>query len=194
MILPIIAFSIHCYITYLTYKRINSNGTSFKEPLYDIIHNLKYDLKDYKNIIDFIGLLFVMPLFIDNTSTKKALIYFLNVFSIISILRSFALLMTDIPKSDVTCDIKNFQLHHLLNGHCNDKIFSNHTSFTLLAVLVAYKFNILNSSSFVILLLLQIIYAVCIVLAKNHYTVDVLLSYYIILPLYYCIKNHQIFD
>jgi len=193
MILPVIALLIHCYVTYITLRRINVNGTHLKEPLYDIIHSLEFNLNDYKNIIDIVGLLFIIPL-VFNNSKKKTLIYFINIFSIIAILRSFALLATDVPKSDTTCDMKEISFSVLFNGHCNDKIFSNHTSFTLLAVLIAYKFDIISQSSFILLLILQIIYAGCIVLARNHYSVDVLLSYYIVLPLYYCITYNKLFE
>jgi len=102
--------------------------------------------------------------------------------------------MTDIPSSDKECDPNNISIYNIIFGHCSDKIFSNHTAFTLLALLVIYEFNLLNMGQLLILGLFQILYALLIIITRAHYSVDVLLSYYIVVPLYYLIKHNKIFN
>ena len=191
MILIIVAILFHLYVTNITYNRIISNGTHYRRPLNDIIHSNTHDLSKYSNQIDKLLLIFVIPFIINYK--KEPIIHFMNIFSIIIILRSTALLMTDIPTSDKTCDPHNFTTYNLFFGHCSDKIFSGHTSFTLLTVLVMYKFKIVSNSTLILFALLQIIYSLIIILTRCHYSVDVLLCYYIIIPLYYCITSNNIF-
>ena len=43
------------------------------------------------------------------------------------------------PKSDPKCEDNN--LSKYIFGHCYDKIYSGHTAFTLMAIIIAYKFK-----------------------------------------------------
>ena len=192
MIILIIAILIHIYTTFLTHKRVKHNGTIHRRPLYDIIHTHTPNLNKYSIYLDLLIFIFVVP-FITNYNSK-AIINFINIFSIIIILRSFAILMTDIPSSDKECDPNNISIYNIIFGHCSDKIFSNHTAFTLLALLVIYEFNLLNMGQLLMLGLFQILYALLIIITRAHYSVDVLLSYYIVVPLYYLIKHNKIFN
>ncbi len=186
MILLIIALLIHLYITYLTHKRVKENGTVKRRPLNDLIHTHTPNLNKYSILMDVLLFIFVVPFLIN--FKIAAIKQFINIFSIIIILRSFAILITDIPSSDKECDPHNITIYNLIFGHCSDKIFSNHTAFTILAILVIYNFNILNNNHTLILGIFQILYALGIILTRCHYSVDVLLSYYIVIPLYYCLK------
>ena len=102
--------------------------------------------------------------------------------------------MTDMPSSDKECDPHNISIYNVIFGHCSDKIFSGHTAFTLLIVLVAYNFNLLDNNKLLILGIFQLIYAFLIIITRAHYSVDVLLSYYIVIPLYLCIKQYKSFN
>lgn len=187
MILLIIAILIHIYATYTTYERVKLNGTRYRRPLYDLIHDNTPNLSKYSRLVDVLLVIFILPYILNYN--LHYVTHFINVFSIIIILRSFALLMTDIPTSDVSCDPRKISIYNLFFGHCSDKIFSGHTSFTLLAVLVAYNFNLLNNVQLLLLAIVQVLYALLIIMTRCHYSVDVLLSYYIVIPLYYCILH-----
>ncbi len=66
-----------------------------------------------------------------------------------------------------------------LFGGCNDFIFSGHMIFQTLMTFIWIKFLTKNSTLHHIIILLLIINGIIGLLAKCHYTVDVLLSYYI---------------
>jgi hypothetical protein len=76
------------------------------------------------------------------------------------------------------CKIK-MDLITFLNGHCIDKIFSGHTSASLLLVFLYNKYNIITSNLIYVLLFIQILLALSLILTKEHYTIDVILGYLI---------------
>ena len=103
------------------------------------------------------------------------------------------LIVTLLPKSDKLCKIAPTIMNYI-SGHCYDKIFSGHTLFTILAVLIMSEFKIIKPQNINMMWLLQIIYAILIILSKNHYTIDVLLAYLIVIPIFHHIKNYDIFN
>jgi hypothetical protein len=185
MLVIIFAIIFHMYANFITHDRILNNNIS-QLPLYDIIHNHTYDLGKYKYIPDYIAIIFFLPLLMsDNYNTIK---YFLNIAAVISILRSCTILVTDLPKSDINCNNDKLSSYNMVFGHCYDKIFSGHVAYTLLALLVARSYNILDNDQTIIFMLLHIIYSLFIIISRCHYTVDVLLSYFITIPLFFAIK------
>lgn len=187
MFLIIIAFILHIYATYTVHARIKHNGGRFRKPLNDVIHNNTPNFSSHAYVIDPITLIFIIPLITKcNINIIK---HFLNILAIIIILRSIALLTTDIPRSDITCNPYSIGIYNIFFGHCYDKIFSGHTAFTLLCVLVSYKYKLTNTSILILLSFLQIIHALSLIVTRGHYTIDVLLSYYIVIPLYFCIVD-----
>jgi hypothetical protein len=158
--------------------------------IHDLLHSVLPDLHDYHIIIDIIGIIVIIPAFL--YFNQELTIEFLTKFLIIMLIRAFTIVSTVLPKferCDTTFDIRNFLL-----GGCYDKIFSGHTAFTLLIVLVAYNFNLLDNNKLLILGIFQLIYAFLIIITRAHYSVDVLLSYYIVIPLYLCIKQYKSFN
>ena len=61
-----------------------------------------------------------------------------------------------------------------LTGYCNDKIFSGHTSLTLLLVLTIIKNKLINEKYNCVLIFYHFFYAILILATRNHYSVDVL--------------------
>lgn len=197
MLIIFIAILIHIYATYITHSRIKNNNNFFRKPLYDIVHSNTESLNKYSQYIDLLLLPFILIIFkkySDGSNKINILYHFVYCFSFIIILRSLALLVTDMPRSDITCNPHNITWYNLLFGHCYDKIFSGHTSFTLLLLLVSYNYKIFDNYEMVFLSIAQMIYAFGIIITRNHYTIDVLLSYYIVIPLYFLINNQNFID
>ena len=189
--LSMIALIIHVVTIYITHNRIKRNKQQFRKPLYDVIHHNTNNYSHLSKIIDFSSLIFLIP-FIKSYKEQQCIevsLYFACAFSIVIILRSFALLATDMPSCDVECNPHNLDIYNVFFGHCHDKLFSGHSSFTLLACLIAYKYNYLSTNQFTGMFLLQMLYAFSIIITRGHYTVDVLLSYYIVIPLFYALSN-----
>lgn len=187
----IVSLIIHVLTTYITHRRIKQNKQHFRKPLYDVIHNNTNNYSNYAPIVDLSTLIFMLP-FIKSYGEKRCIevsSFFIGIFSILMILRSFALLMTDMPSCDENCNPHNLNMYNVFFGHCHDKIFSGHSTFSLLAVLVAYKYNYLSKGQFMIMIALQMIYALSVIITRGHYTVDVLLSYYITIPIFYSLIN-----
>ena len=187
----IIPFIMHVILTYYSMNHIKNSNTYKKTPLRDILHDNLEDLSDYKYIVDIVALLFFLPLI--SNKRYDILSNFFKLFSVFTGLRIITSVVTELPKSDKHCSIKLRGYFPYIRGHCFDKIFSGHTTFTLLSILTALKFNLIKKSSFGIMLFLQILYAIFIVLTKCHYTVDVLLAYLIVVPIYLLINDMNIF-
>ena len=64
-------------------------------------------------------------------------------------------------------------------GHCNDKIFSGHTSVSMILLYLAYRYNLVNNFILYLLIFIQILIALMLIITKGHYTIDVLISYFI---------------
>ena len=68
-------------------------------------------------------------------------------------------------------------------GGANDLIFSGHTSFVLLLLLFISK-SVHGNMGKLLLVAYALIYSFIIILLRNHYTVDVILAWYITITTY----------
>jgi hypothetical protein len=140
--------------------------------LFDIFHKTLPDLHKYHDIVDLIGLAGIISLFFvsnDNLTTE-----FISKFIIIMFIRAFTIVSTILPKHEI-CEV-NFSLREFFLGGCYDKIFSGHTSFTLLLTLLYFREHIIG---IIPLLGINIINCLLILATRSHYTVDVLLAIFV---------------
>lgn len=173
------------YILYvITVNFLHSKKDSIKlhKPLYDIIISNSPDLSKYDyitNLLMSILLIYlIIPMFI-----KPNINVFISIFkywSIIIFIRSITTSVTILP-SIIDCDFK-LDLFTFFNGHCIDKIFSGHTSFSLIVVFIYYKYNILSNKLIYFLLFIQTLIALSLILTRGHYTIDIVLGYIITIP------------
>ena len=184
--LYIIPYIIHIINVFFHLKIIKQNKTENKIPLKDIIMDNGPDLSNIQNIIHPLLIIFFIPYMSKN---YIYLLDFLKIFSIIVGLRVITSSVTEIPSSNINCNT-NITFQSYITGHCFDKIFRGHTSFTLLLVLIAYNNNCINFNKYLILQFLQIIYSIILIFTKGHYSVDVILSYIIVLPIYLLLKDN----
>ena len=145
--------------------------------LFDIFHSILPDLHTYHYIIDFIGLgLLLSLLFVSNNSLTTE---FLAKFTIIMFIRAFTTIATILPKHKVCND--KIGIRSLLLGGCYDKIFSGHTSFTLLLTLLYFREHIINLP---LLIGINAVNILAIIATRSHYTVDVLLAIFVTTTIY----------
>jgi len=152
-------------------------------PLYDIIISNTPDLSKYDYLPNvlmfFISIFLLIPLLLKKN--YRIFISFFKYFSIIVFLRTITTQVTILPPQ-TECKYEKKILNMLyicLNGHNLDKIFSGHTSASLLIILLYFRYDILEKNLFYLLLALQILLSFSLILTRNHYTVDVVIAYII---------------
>lgn len=179
----------HCLTVYY-HLQIKSKNNFNTAPLKDIIMDNGPDLRIYNQFVHFGFIIFFIPYF-----TSKNIYYLSEVFKIFSIIFTLRIItsnVTLIPSSNVKCKETNNIFYDYIIGHCTDKIFSGHSTLTLILVLSAYSNNLINYYYFIPFFFMQIIYAILLIFCKSHYSVDVILSYIITIPYFFIIKNNII--
>jgi len=183
----IIPYIFHILYIFYNIKLAEINNTKMRKPLKDIIMNNSYDLSDIDYIINPLIIIFLLPYM--NMTNYIYLIDYLKIFSVIVGLRIITTTVTEIPSSNVKCTSMERGIFKYVFGHCFDKIFSGHTAATLLLILIAYNKNIVTFDKYIILQILQILYAYLLIITHSHYSVDVILSYVIVIPIFYLLKD-----
>lgn len=150
---------------------------SDKCELFDMFHKILPDLNDYHYLIDLIGFIGLISLYF--VSNEELTIEFFAKFTIIMFIRAFTIVSTILPKHEICSDQFNIRSYFL--GGCYDKIFSGHTSFTLLLTLLYYREHIINDFS---LIIINIINILLILATRSHYTVDILLAVFVTTTIY----------
>jgi hypothetical protein len=161
--------------------------TERRKPLKDVIMDNGPDLRYLKMIMDPLIIIFLLPYIINNKFNY--LFDNLKLFSLIFGLRIITSTITEIPSSDPDCETNKLGIFKYLSGHCFDKIFSGHTSLTLLLVLIAYDKNLLSYKKYLLFQILQILYALMLIYTRGHYSVDVILAYIIVVPIFFLLKD-----
>ena len=183
----IIPYIFHLIYVFYNIKLAKTNKTKMKSPLKDIIMNNSYDLSHMEFIINPLFLIFLIPYL--NSTNYIYLVDYIKLLSLIIGLRVITTTVTEIPSSNVRCINKDNDLNQYIFGHCFDKIFSGHTAATLLLVLIAFDKNLISMNKYIILQILQVIYAYLLIVTHSHYSVDVILSYVIVIPIFYLLKD-----
>jgi len=169
-------------ITIFSQRTVDKKYKSMKnkEPLNDILIELFPNLDDYDYLCDYLAALPVLILLYVSWKNKKFTIMndFIMYMAIIYILRSITMYFTILPS--INC------YHHKkinLMGGCCDSIFSGHTSVTLMSILFLIG---LGFPTYIIIY--PILLSFLIISSKSHYTVDVIISWYITFLVYISIK------
>ena len=155
----------------------------------DIIFNNTPNLHNYEYIVNIFILFLCLPLFYK--IKIKNFITIFKYFSISTILRTITSCSTILP-SITECRINNNNKNNISNyliGHCNDKIFSGHTSFMIILFYVIYKNNLIKYKYLSIYGSTIFINSLFIIITRAHYTVDVILAYIIIPCILLIIKD-----
>jgi len=186
----LLLYLIHVMGNIILIKLGNSSDIKDRKQLPDIVLDRGIFFKDLIPYMDLLLLTFVIPLFL-----KDKLFNFITLFKFVGImafLRFLTCVSTLLPPIKGRYKKERSDENNLLNyvvGHNYDKIFSGHTGVMLICILITITNNLINKTSQIIISFLGVIYSILILLTRQHYTVDVLLSYMIIIPLYLCLKD-----
>lgn len=146
--------------------------TSTKEP-FDIFHSLLPDFHSCRWIVNIIPLTLLALVFLENntlTLLKEAALFF----GLVMLIRALTTLSTILPKHE-KC-VEPDLLYLMLGGGCYDKIFSGHMSFVTIFTLVLLGNKNITVPTFALINLAQ---ALVILVARTHYSVDVILGFII---------------
>ena len=186
----LILYLIHVLGNIILIKLGNNSDIKNRKQLPDIVLDRGFFFKGLVPYMDLILIIFIIPLFL-----KYKLSNFITLFKFVGImafLRILTCVSTLIPPIKGRYKKERSDENNLLNyvvGHNYDKIFSGHTGVMLICVLISISENLVNITNKFILAFLGVLYSILILLTRQHYTVDVLLSYMIIIPLYFCLKD-----
>ena len=182
----------------------NKNVNLGKLP--DIIHDNTPDLSKYSNIADRIIkvyiILFCILIFNNNNKKYEIINNSLLIISIILFLRIIMFSSTILPSINTNCHIiknkiykkpflslvSDFVIQKYKIGYCNDYIFSGHNAIYILITLMILYYNLIPFISTSILIGLTIVYSIFTIICRNHYTIDIIISYFItygIFTIYY---------
>ena len=177
--------------TYLHVKYIHKTDIRNFKNLPDLIIDNLPDLSDNKSIIflaDKLPILGIFPFILTNRSDLFIFMY--KLFSVIFFLRTLTKFFTILPsqsRTNCTNDIKNPMIY--ISGYCHDKIFSGHSALTLIYLLTIIDNKIINPKYNFLLIFSHSLYAVLLIVTKNHYTVDIISSYIITISIFYNLKT-----
>ena len=173
------------YVVFLIAHRLNLDNLEIKSQKFyqkkenhkkvqDIFHNMLPHIVEFEYVSDIIsGLVFV---YIAIVNFK--LIYTVAGFAFtIALIRQFIIQMTILPKNEV-CDIKHSSV---FRGGCYDKIFSGHFGITFLMTLLLYDNGHISK---LFMIVINFINGLFILLSRNHYTIDIIVSIFVVIIIY----------
>ena len=140
----------------------------------DIFHSILPHIPDFEYASDILTLLVFAYLAIMNFEQ----FYQLGglIFTLV-LLRQFIIQMTILPKNEV-CDIKDTSM---FRGGCYDKIFSAHFGITFLSTLILFDNGLINK---LVAILINFVNGLFILLSRNHYTIDIIVSIFVVIIIY----------
>jgi len=164
----------HSKLANYVYKKGISVGLLKTPPLYDLIQDSLPNLQPYRVIPEILHLIPVVTLAVFIFLFRNTSLYCLKEFmfkhGILMLMRGIFFSVTLLPDSSQMCQLSN----HF--GGCFDLIFSGHSTIAFLSTLLLVKHYPVPLFLKSILHTSNIIMFVMIVLCRNHYTIDVLLS------------------
>jgi hypothetical protein len=158
-------------LLFISNDYILNNFADNNYKLFDLLHYLTPDyFTNLSPISDFmtITLLVISSIFLYN---KHSVIPFYKCIVLCQLLKKFVGMLTILPDSSGYCEKKSFQI---ILGRCNDLVISGHAC----TILTCYFFlsPYIKSSILSIYVILNLI---LIVLSRNHYTIDVIFSFFV---------------
>jgi hypothetical protein len=167
-----ICIGFHSLLAKFVYTKGISIGLLEKEPLYDLVQDYAPNLQSYRIIPEILHVIPVVVLAYYTAifwHTQCLSDFFLKHGSLM-FLRGILFSVTLLPDSSRMCHLTN----HL--GGCFDLMFSGHSTITLLSTLLLAKHFPISKFLKHSLFLNVFLTSVLIILCRNHYTIDVIIS------------------
>jgi len=151
-------------------QRISEGKTNPK--VFDISHKYLPDLSKYAYVNDILTISFLAPLLTKETILIEYIGFWIPIF----LIRSVTNLVTILPKCKKCPNERNAVI-----GGCYDKIFSGHFASTYLAVLIYLKYNWISVPVGILMCLAN---TLTILLSRGHYTIDVIVAFFVTTVIY----------
>ena len=142
--------------------------------VYDILHENCIHVDKFEYASDTIVLILIIILIILDVNMFYNYLGFIIV---ILIIRIFTNMLTILPKNNLCITENGWSFR----GKCYDKLFSGHFSSVFIATLLLYKNNYIN---IILLVLINLINSLFIILSRNHYTIDIVMAFFVSLFVY----------
>lgn len=174
---------IYCILSKYVYLHLENKSEIFydniklkkKSKIYDIVHN---NIKSTRNLYTIVNIfpfiLIGVACFID----LKLLYTILGFLVPILIFRLLVINITILPK-DKKCDIKKNSC--IYTGGCYDKVYSGHFAVIFISLLVLYTNKYINIFTLTALLTIS---GLLIITSRSHYTIDILVSFLVVVVAY----------
>jgi hypothetical protein len=162
---------------YLTHYLDNNSENYYKDRInkypkvYDVGHKYLPDFSHYEYVSNYYMVFFIVTV-ICLPIYKEFIGFMITILS----LRLIIIHLTILPKNKY-CDIDTQKIF----GGCYDKIFSGHFSTIFLISLLLWKHKYI---SFLLLFVINIISVVLILITRSHYTIDIVVAFFITLFVY----------
>ncbi len=167
--------SLHKKLSLDTYNLGLSIDLLNEKPLYDILQVNLPNIQKYRVIPELLMLIPVLTLaalilYNSNSNSVEALKIFLVKHGILMLIRCVLFSVTLLPDSSQMCAIS---VH---SGSCFDLIYSGHTTIMYLTTFISREYFNISKSYYVLLHINNIITSLFIIICRNHYTVDIIIS------------------
>ena len=182
MIIIIIFFIL--LLNFLFIQNLNAVGNYYyKKPiqLYDIGFKYLPNLHKYAFIADIIIILSFLSFFIPGL-----FIQFIYLIIPIWFIRFVTASVTVLPKTN-ECNIRS-KLYSTFFGGCYDKIFSGHFAVVFSITLLLLEKSYISMMTTAII---NIVNGLFIIAVRNHYTIDVIVSFFVTLCIYQFVNTHK---
>lgn len=180
MILLYIAYTIKSWSTYNIKNCVSCSDQDINaKPLHDIVHSNTPNMKHFYWIGDFLVCSLLTYLFCMVYIHKIDIVNVIIMFLLLQVLKSITSMVTILPDPSGMCNSKHGGKDILkkLFGNCNDLMFSGHTGFAFLCLMILRPY--LQPFSCFILYIFVCILCLVTITTCNHYTIDVIMSYFV---------------
>jgi hypothetical protein len=142
--------------------------------IFDVVHHYTPDFHEFGSLVNVIPLLLFGSFFFLPKSMSLIEEVMLKIL-LIHLIRSLTIISTILPKHE-KCNREDSSFFSRLLGDCYDKVFSGHTSFVFLNTLILLREKYI---SLMTLFTINATESIIILLTRSHYTIDVILAYFI---------------
>lgn len=178
LLFVIIVFCIIINRSNLHYLEIRSEkfyqNKSNSKKVFDLFHNLLPHIEKWEYASDVLFILVFLFMAFKNLNLVYTAVGYLIA---IIIVRTLFVNLTVLPKNEI-CSIHDSSS---FRGGCYDKIFSGHYAGTLLMTILLYNHHYINTMW---LFMINIVNALVILISRNHYTVDIVVSIFVVFIVY----------
>lgn len=168
------------YFVHYTGKRFYEDRIIYKKvnpKVFDLGHKYLPNWHDNFMLNLVIDFLCILPIFVN----WKVFSTFIDYIPVIFMIRWITTLVTILPKHK-ECNDSKFDISSGISGHCYDKVFSGHFAVIVLLSCIIYSYGIIKNLPLIIFY--NLLVAFLIIATRAHYTIDLIVSVFVVFVIY----------